>query len=67
MKRIALKAVAAMALVGVVATGGYVLAGSGRADTPACCQNKEACCPSQACCKGGSHGAQCPMHTAHHA
>jgi hypothetical protein len=50
-------------LVGVLGTGGYVLANAGRnADTPACCQSKQACCPSQACCKGGSHGAQCPMH-----
>jgi hypothetical protein len=61
MKRISLKAFAAMVLVGVLGTGGYVLA-SRTADTPACCQSKQACCPSQACCKGGSHAAQCPMH-----
>ncbi len=65
MKRIALRTIAAMLLVGVVGTGGYVLANAGRADTPACCQSKQACCPSQPCCSGGSHG-QCPlMH--HHA
>ncbi|HUA33377.1 MAG TPA: hypothetical protein VMA09_07215 [Candidatus Binataceae bacterium] len=35
----------------------------GNADTPACCASKSACCPTQACCKGGSHsmGAHCPM------
>ena len=63
MKSIALKAFAAMMLVAAVGTGGYVLANASRiADTPACCQNKQACCPSQACCSGGSHGAQCPLH-----
>jgi len=63
MKRIALKAFAAMMLVGVLGTGGYVLASAGRnADTPACCQSKQSCCPSQSCCSGGSHGAQCPMY-----
>ena len=68
MKPISLKAFAAIMLVGVVGTSGYVMANAGRnADTPACCQNKEACCPSQACCKGGSHGAQCPMHMRRHA
>jgi hypothetical protein len=52
-----------MMLVGVVGTSGYVLANAGRnGDTPACCQSKQSCCPSQSCCKGGSHGAQCPMH-----
>ncbi len=62
MKSMSLKAFAAMMLVGVLGTDGYVLANAGRnADTPACCQSKQACCPSQACCKGGSHGAQCPM------
>jgi hypothetical protein len=63
MKKIALRALAAMMLVGVVGTSGYVLANAGRnGDTPACCQSKQSCCPSQSCCKGGSHGAQCPMH-----
>ena len=59
MKRISLKAFAAMMLIGVLGTGGYVLA-SRNLDPPACCQSKQACCPSQSCCKGGSHG-QCPL------
>jgi hypothetical protein len=63
MKRIALRAFAAMMLVGVVGTSGYVLANASRnSDVPACCQSKQSCCPSQSCCSGGSHGAQCPMH-----
>ena len=60
MKRMSLRAIVAVALIGVLGMGGYVMAG--RNDTPACCQSKQACCPSQSCCKGGSHGAQCPMH-----
>jgi len=60
MKTISGKILAAMTLIGVLGTGGYVLANRA-ADTPACCQSKQACCPSQACCKGGSHGAQCPL------
>ncbi|HZO82843.1 MAG TPA: hypothetical protein VFB33_14195 [Candidatus Binataceae bacterium] len=60
MKRIALKAVAGILLAGVIGTGGYVLA-SGRADVPQCCQTKQACCPSQPCCSGGSHSAQCRL------
>jgi hypothetical protein len=68
MKRISLKAFAAIALVGVMGMSGYVLANAGgNADTPACCQSKEACCPSQACCKGGSHRTECPMHMNRHA
>ena len=66
MKLISLKGLAAMVLVGVLGTSGFVLA-SRIADTPACCQSKQACCPSQACCKGGSNGAQCPMHMHQHA
>jgi hypothetical protein len=63
MKAISLKTFAAIVLVGTLGTGGYVVVNAGRtADTPACCQSKQSCCPSQACCKGGSHGAQCPMH-----
>jgi hypothetical protein len=35
------------------------------ADTPACCQKHENCCPASACCSGGKH-SQCPM-MRHHA
>jgi hypothetical protein len=52
---------AAFMLIGALSAGGYVLAKAGTADTPACCQTHESCCPSQSCCKGGSHTAQCPM------
>ena len=60
MKTISGKILAAVTLIGVLGSGGYVLANR-VADEPACCQSKQACCPSQSCCKGGSHGAQCPM------
>ena len=62
MKQMAFKTFTAIMLIGALGTGGYVLANSGRiADVPACCQSKQSCCPSQSCCKGGSHGAQCPL------
>jgi hypothetical protein len=61
MKLKALRAFAAIIIIGVVGTGGYVLVNAGPSDTPECCQKHESCCPSQPCCKGGSHGAQCPM------
>jgi hypothetical protein len=38
-------------------TGFSMLQRASAADTPACCTNHEACCPSGACCKGGSHSA----------
>ncbi len=46
MKLITLRAFAAFMLIGVLGTGGYVLANAGRADTPTCCQNHESCYPS---------------------
>ncbi len=36
------------------------------ADTPACCQKQESCCPKSSCCSGGKH-AQCGMVHEHRA
>jgi hypothetical protein len=57
MKRITLSLFATIMLMGS-AFGVYAY--SKAADTPACCQNHESCCPGSACCSGGKH-AQCPM------
>ena len=57
MKRITLTLFATTMLMGS-AFGVYSY--SKAADTPACCQKHESCCPSSACCSGGKH-TQCPM------
>jgi hypothetical protein len=62
MKQVALSLFAAMMLMG---SGFGVYAYSKTADTPACCQKHDACCPSSSCCSGGKH-AHCPM-MRHHA
>jgi hypothetical protein len=58
MKKLALTALLATVMVAPFG----VSFGMHASDTPECCQKKESCCPSQACCKGGSHG-MCMMHT----
>jgi hypothetical protein len=57
----ALVALAAVLMLGTVALGASSFMA---ADTPACCQNKEACCPGGSCCPKGEHapGAHCALH-----
>ena len=57
MKRIKLSLFATILLMG---SGFGVYAYSKAAESPACCQNHESCCPGSACCSGHKH-AQCPM------
>jgi hypothetical protein len=59
MKKLALTAL--LAAVMVTPFGISSAFGNRASDAPECCQKKESCCPSQACCKGGSHG-MCMMH-----
>ncbi len=61
MRKLAFAAVTAVLLLGSVGLSGYSMVAPG--DTPACCQNKEACCPG-GCCPKGEHapGAHCPLH-----
>jgi hypothetical protein len=59
MKRIVMMVAATILMAG---SGVGVYAYAHPADAPACCQKHESCCPSGSCCKGGSHGATCPMH-----
>lgn len=63
MKRIATIGLLALALIGTVGMTGYSLVRTS-ADTPECCKEKHACCPSSQCCSGGEHapGASCALH-----
>jgi hypothetical protein len=54
-------ALAAVLMLGTVALGASSLIAP--ADAPACCLQKEACCPGGSCCPKGEHapGAHCAL------
>ena len=59
-----MKKLALFALLATVTAAPFAVSsafGNRASDAPECCQKKESCCPSQACCSGGSH-SMCMMH-----
>jgi hypothetical protein len=56
-----MKKLALTALLATMMIAPYAMNSTRASDTPECCTKKESCCPTQACCKGGSH-SMCMMH-----